>query len=186
MKRIGTIASLHVAPLKRGGPMRSVRILTLVEGKGISESPRRGGRDHRPARMKGDDDPSWREVSFIHRDEIQEHERTLVARKVIRSGTLTPGKVRADIELIGYGGEIKTYADFLKLRGRRLLIGEEGAGVEITIQRDPCGQMNQIQDVNGRRCVGLLEEMKGGRMGFFAKIFSSGRVKDGEGVYLLE
>lgn len=166
--------------------MQSVKQLTLCPIKGIVEAPDRTF-DWRPAKLKVDEDPKWRHLSFICREELRQHELAL--------GThLGPGAAKANVELQclqreqhGLGSLSKTMEphDFLNLRGHELIVKSgssdndkhDGAKLVLTVQRDPCRLMDAV-------CKGLMEEMKGGNQGFFCQVITGGVIKVGDIVYL--
>lgn len=170
---IGVVASLHVHPVKGGKPMQRVKFMMLQVGQGIEGAPKRTY-DHRPARMKKDEKPEQRDVSFIHRNELQELEKIMVDELGAKPGLLTPGRVRANIEI---GGEAITPSGLLKLTGQDLVIGT--AIVRLTMERDPCNEMNWI-------CQGLAALMKNGKQGIFAQIIQSGKITEGDVIYYRE
>ena len=146
---IGRVASLHLHPAESGAPLTSVEEIKLVAGKGIQDDPRYFGKISRRTGQ-----PSRRQVSLIEREQIAEHAVALGLQ------TITPGRVRANIETEGI--------DLVQLIGKRVKIGE--AILFFYEGRTPCQQMDAI-------CNGLRAAMENNRQGVMAEIIQSGTVR---------
>lgn len=165
-------------PPKPGKPMVRVKSMMLIEGKGIEGAPQRTY-DHRPARMKGDEDPNLRHFSMIHNDEIEEYKRALAVNGGMEPGVFAPGDVRTNAQL----SLTITPEELFQMLGQELVLNGDqkspGAILLLTIQRDPCRAMEKI-------CKGAMEIMKGGRQGVFGRIIKSGKIFEGSNVYRVE
>jgi MOSC domain-containing protein YiiM len=129
----GRVASLHLHPAERGGPLLTVDEIEIIERKGISGETRYFGRISRRTGQ-----PSRRQVSLIEREQIAEHAVTLGLQSI------APGAVRANIETLGI--------NLVALVGKQIQIGE--AVLFLYEPRIPCDQMDLI-------CAGLHDLMKG-------------------------
>src|SRR6476620_4643360 len=106
----GSVASLHVHPVKSGEPLLAVESVNLVEGKGIVEDTRFFGRTPR------------RQVTLMEREQLSAHADALGILEI------APGAARSNIETTGI--------DLQRLLGHRVRIGE--VVLELYKPRTPC------------------------------------------------
>ena len=169
---IAHVASLHVHPKNKGGPvkggaMTSVLEMELVEGKGIK------GNERYFDRKTSKGAPSPRQVSLIDRSLIKHHEE-----QVDNKGCLPPGAIRSNIEttLVGKNQETTPPCPYIPLLNRQLQIGNS-AIIELTLARTPCWEMDVLSQ-------GLQQSMKGETQGVLAKVVKSGTIKIGDPIFL--
>jgi MOSC domain-containing protein YiiM len=146
---VGRVVSLHLHPTESGHALTAVDEINLVAGKGILGEPRYFGKISRRTGQ-----PSRRQVSLMEREQIAEHAVALGLQ------TITPGRVRANIETEGI--------DLVQLIGQRVKVGE--AILFFYEGRTPCQQMDDI-------CNGLRALMENNRQGVVAEIIQSGKVR---------
>jgi MOSC domain-containing protein YiiM len=156
--RPGQVASLHLHPVEPGTPLREVEAIELVAGKGIVDDARYFGR---LSRSRGE--PSRRQVSLIEREQIADHAAALGV------GSIGPGAVRSNIETQGI--------DLVALVGRRVQIGS--AELLLYEPREPCAKMDAI-------CLGLRKRMLNSRQGVLAEVVSSGSIRRGDAIRVVE
>lgn len=155
---VGRVASLHLHPETPGAALQQVDAIDLVADKGVSGDKRYFSRVSRDTGR-----PARRQVTLIEREQIAEHASALGLKEI------PPGAVRSNIETTGI--------DLVPLVGRELKIGE--AVLFVYAPRDPCQKMDAI-------CQGLRERMLNDRQGVLAEVRSSGRVRPGDSIELIE
>jgi MOSC domain-containing protein YiiM len=144
----GSVASLHLHPIRGGEPMTSATSIEVVEEMGIRGEPRYFGRRSLSGR------PGSRQVSLIESEQIAEPAAALGVE------CISPGGVRANIETFG----IK----LVPLVGKSIQIGS--AVLLITQPRDPCEKMDRI-------CQGLRKLMENDKQGVLARVVRSGTIR---------
>lgn len=174
-KEFAYVASLHLHPQNKGGPIKggpmiSMSEIELIEGKGIRGNDRYFDRKT----VKGE--PSPRQISLIDRSVIKYH-----AQSVDNIDCLPPGAIRSNIETIlvnvnSEEGEIKE-DPYLSLLHKQLQIGSS-AIIELTLARKPCWEMDVLFQ-------GLQQSMKGDMQGVLAKVIKSGTIKIGDPILIL-
>ena len=153
-QKVGEVASLHIHPPEPGEPMRSVKKVRAVRGKGIAEDGRYYERLSRHTTK-----PTRRQVSLMEREEISEQAATLDLERI------DPGQVRSNLETSGVN-----LMDFI---GQHIRIGD--AVLHIYEPRKPCAKMDEI-------CPGLRDLMENDRQGVMAEVVQSGTIQVGDAI----
>ena len=179
------IHALFIHSEKRGGPMRPVEKLTLVEGKGILEAPRRTY-DHRPSSTDPDkpsdkdlEDPNDRHLSFILLQELQELEAEALEhpemKRFARKGMFDNGEHRANIVLTSTTLTSRKFN--CDMYDEVLVLGLLGAKSRLKRARISCSSMNKV-------CKGLMRLTANMRLGPMASVAGTGVVALGIPVWL--
>jgi len=153
----GRVASIHIHPEKSGAEMLSVEQIEVQAEKGIVQEKRYFGR------RASNGQASKRQVTLIEREQIAEHAATL------KCPAFPPGAVRSNIETDGI--------NLVPLKGKTLQIGN--AQLRVGEPRDPCEKMDRLMP-------GLRALMEDGRQGVLAQVLSSGTIRVGDEIRLLE
>jgi len=153
----GRVASIHIHPEKSGAEMLSVEQIEVQAEKGIVQEKRYFGR------RASNGQASKRQVTLIEREQIAEHAATL------KCPAFPPGAVRSNIETDGI--------NLVQLKGKTLQIGN--AQLRVCEPRDPCEKMDRLMP-------GLRALMEDGRQGVLAQVLSSGTIRVGDEIRLLE
>lgn len=150
----GTVASLHLHPVKSGEPLRAVNSIEVVAERGILDNGRYFGRLSRSTAQ-----PSKRQVTLMEREQIAEHATALGLE------TISPGLVRSNIETSG--------VDLIALIGQEVRVGE--ALLFFYEARTPCEKMDRI-------CQGLRALMDERRQGVLAQVVRGGVIRVGDAI----
>jgi MOSC domain-containing protein YiiM len=151
--QLGRVASLHLHPTHPGASLNTVDEIEVIAAKGILGEPRYFGR------VRGNGEPSRRQVTLIEREQVVEHATALNLQSI------PPGAVRANIETLGI--------NLIALVGREIEIGD--AVLLVVEPRDPCEKMDAI-------CQGLRSLMENDRQGVLAQVVKSGRIRVGDAI----
>jgi MOSC domain-containing protein YiiM len=152
----GRVASLHIHPVRAGGPMVRLPEIQVEAEKGIVQDSRYFGRRSSSGK------PTQRQITLVAREEIAKHAADL------GENGFAPGVVRSNIETEGL--------TLAPLAGKTLEIG--AARILVGAPRDPCEKMDAIKP-------GLRSLMDHGRQGVLGQIVRSGTIREGDAIRIV-
>lgn len=171
---IGVVNRLCLPPLEPRTPMVSVSSFQVDVKDGIAGAPARE-LDHRPAKMKVNEDPDDRQICILHHDSYLEF-----YKKLGKVRSFQPEALRWNLLITS--SRLKP-DDVMSLLGRELLICSKGkihmdaCRLILTQPCIPCKEMNFV-------CPGLFAAMKN-KAGLFARVISNGTIEKQHHIYCL-